>query len=375
MTDVDLEDMMRIGLRRKAGEADVRRVPAVVDAARGEIRAGRRTVWLGGGAVAATIVLVATLAVALGGHDGRAHPRPGPAAPTSAAGDPAPAGWRTEYWHDAEVQVPDTWGWGISPHLLPGFSGHKPSLGTCGDGASVDHTGKRFVRRAPLMPYVGRPIWQSDVCSGLRPDRLPEPTAPYVWLGPAIPTGRIDFPNGYVLETRDIGGTRVSVATDDTALRHRIMSSARVSSSCAPRLDLAAAVTGAVPSTPTGLMVCAYVRTSATAAPELAFAARRNVEAVRALLSSWQVRTGPVCRPRAPRFATNWVTIALAGASGQGPVAFRVDLDACRIVGANAKQGWIDEADVAPWGGGGLRAVMSGPNAPWASRYFRARGF
>ena len=143
--------------------------------------------------------LVALLALVLLGSCTSDPDRP---SPSRTAAPRAAADWRTEYWRDVAVDVPAGWGWGSVP-----VGADRVVCGPAPGGAG----------------YVGRPIATSDLCTPLE---LP-PAAPYVWLGAEVGPGTVDLGEGWVQQTTEVAGETITVATDDAALRERILSSAR----------------------------------------------------------------------------------------------------------------------------------------------------
>lgn len=228
----DLDRLMRDGLRERAGRVDTA-VPLVAAAQRG----ARRRRGLRVGLAAALAVAALALAVRVDvGLDRDADPSPAPPASSSGT-DPqlGDSGWRTERWHDLAVYVPADWGYGPAP--AP--SGSTSVL--CGT--------------VPEGRYVGRPIMASDMCLG--GDALPEPVAPYVWLGADVEPGEAVLADGTVQETVAVAGTTLTVAADDV-LRRRILASARVGGTCPAELPEAPLVRLPLADTGPGLLVCAY---------------------------------------------------------------------------------------------------------------------
>lgn len=212
MEEQDLRAMVRAGLEQYAAEADVT-VP-VAERARQEVRRRRRARWSVAAVAAAVVLVVGGVAVATrgGGDTDRA-----PVADGTSAVETAPldtTGWRTEYWGPVAVDVPPDWGYGGAP--LP-----YNDLTVCAPGSPPG--------------YVGRPILQTDVCTYLESGWQPD--APYVWLGAEIEPGEKEWGNGYVQETIELGGTTVTVGSDDAALRAAVLASAREERICRPRLD------------------------------------------------------------------------------------------------------------------------------------------
>jgi hypothetical protein len=158
-----------------------------------------------------------------------------------ASGPPAPTGepraerqdqWRTEHWHDVQVDVPADWGYGGAP------IGDRTGRYACWPEAMVSAAGQDL-RNGEGKPYVGRPIALTDLCvpypfEGSQPGL---PDAPYVWLGADVEPGSVELGEGWVQETREVNGSTVTVATDDLALRHRILGSATGGERCLSELE------------------------------------------------------------------------------------------------------------------------------------------
>lgn len=153
--------------------------------------------------------------------------------------DPAPDGWRTEYYGDTSFQVPRSWGYAVAP--------------------------------------------QSDWCADEPRGRpRPEQRRPYVWLGRAMPVRRIGCPEPpaslltehvqalgwgmatsyadsvvqkgeWWVVTRNVG-YMLSVTTKDRSLAERILDSVQTNPADPPCAPLGPPISlGARPSTPTDL--------------------------------------------------------------------------------------------------------------------------
>jgi hypothetical protein len=167
----------------------------------------------------ATCVLAAAAVVALPLGVGRMAGGPGriatsdaesasPRATTSAT-PPSPAperadAWRWEPYGGVEVQVPAGWGYGTS---------NWPSC----------------LQKASDVPYVGRPIGAIPLVG------CNEPVAPlgkrkaYLWFDAyRAPPGLKKHDGGWAQETRVVAGVTLTVLTDDSGLRARLLDSARV---------------------------------------------------------------------------------------------------------------------------------------------------
>jgi hypothetical protein len=104
----DFESRVRDALG--AGASGAPEAVGLAAAARGRARARRRTTVAV--AAVAVLALVAVPAGVLALRDS-GHSGPGVAKdPTDSPSSVVPDGWRTETWHDLEVQVPDDWGYG-----------------------------------------------------------------------------------------------------------------------------------------------------------------------------------------------------------------------------------------------------------------------
>ena len=142
------------------------------------------------------------------------------AGPPAVAGDPLPSRWRTEVWRGVSVDVPADWAYGGAPMQVGGDTIACPAV------AMVSASGGR-VRDERTVPYVGRPIFLTDVCPTypfIGPDSDPPP-APSVWLGAEVEAGSDDLGDGWVRETVEASGTTVTVTSDDPDLRQRVLAS------------------------------------------------------------------------------------------------------------------------------------------------------
>ena len=155
--------------------------------------------------------------------------------PPTPSGDPKaapPTQWRTEYWRDVKVDVPADWGYGGAP------IGDSNDTYACWPEAMVSASGKELEDGAG-EPYVGRPIALTDLCVPY-PFEGPlagPPDAPYVWLGAAVEPGSVELGDGWVQETREVNGSTVTVATDDPAMRERILDSAGGGERCFSEIE------------------------------------------------------------------------------------------------------------------------------------------
>lgn len=356
MDDEELEQRMRDGLERRAEQADVA-VP-VVARARSAVRR-RRTRVVTVGLVAASVVAVAVVGVAVGiGRDDDTSQVSDEATPTptaSATTAPDPMGeTRIEYYGAAQVEIPADWGWGSSPVL-------------CGE--------------APIgKPYVGRPIATTDACG--QPDVDAVPTAPYAWLGADLPVGSFDLGEGWTRETIDVGGTTVSVATQDADLRNQILASAATQDLCEP--ELRRVPPAAYENTAEGLgafvdaRVCAY-RLRADGY-ELVYA--------KALDQTLAERTFTAVAAAAPVSGdldcsdNEVVTVDARYRDNFGAAQVRLTRSNVFVFGGcgvidrgpfdqNETVHEVTEASVMPWASGeAFRHILTGPYTPWVYSYF-----
>jgi hypothetical protein len=226
--DRELERLMKEGLESRAREADVD--VAVADRARAAARGTRWRTAAAAGLVAASVAGVAGGVVLLRDDEPRSGGVTGATDETPIVVDE----WRTEYWHDIQVDVPADWGWGASP--MAESIGRGGLIG-CYPSAFRDPDGPVSDRAEEITPYVGRPFALTDFCELYRDDQWPEPEAPYVWLGTPIEPGIREFDNGYVQETIEFEGEPVTVATDDPALRQQILDSVTGGETCLSEYD------------------------------------------------------------------------------------------------------------------------------------------
>jgi hypothetical protein len=352
MTDDEVEQLVRRGLARRAAEADVS--PAVVARVRPRVSQRRRAgfaVLAAAAGVAAVAVTAAVVDVAR--DDGGSSP--GPA--DGAHGEPAPTSWRTEYWRDLQVEVPADWGWGSAP-------AGDDLLWCGGPGAEVEVSGRRPAEPDPSVPYVGRPIAQTDMCQAEAADRTP--TAPYVWLGVSLEPGTVDLGDGYVRETREVNGSTVSVATQDPALRERILDSATGGETCFSELDEPPAVESTLTEgmgRASSMQVCAYRRMDDDGW-DLVYATDLGAGAAESFASA--VRSADVTNPPCERRpAEEYVVLGVTGDDpyGDAPVTqdYVVDLGCPAVEFAPGKRASLTPALVEPWAVGGIPAVLVGP--------------
>ena len=322
-----------------------------------------RVVVAAAGAVLATIVGVTVLG------PGSERPEAG----AGAAGTTSPSGsWRTEHWHDVSVEVPADWWYGGG--LMPGDTTGPYA---CFPEPSVIPEGERSDDRAEATGYVGRPIALTDVCIGdLDAGPLAGPAWPYLWFGAPLDVGTEDLGDGWVRETIEVNGSRITVASDNDALRERILGSARGGETCMSAVEPAAdadvfpRIEGGDAAEADALTVCAYrVREPAGRFPvaDLTYAATLGDAAVHRYLVALQDGERP--RDQCPALDApehEWVVLELE--DGDGDVLRRdvVHLVCAGVdVGSDSLRGFetveLTPDMVRPWAVGGIPAVVYGP--------------
>lgn len=355
MDDRELEQAMRDGLERRAQRADVA-VP-VADRARTDVRR-RRAGRLTAGLAAAAVVAVAGTLVALDRDPGPDRAPAGPPVATD-PGSPLEGAWRTEYWRDLAVDVPDSWGWGPAP-----VDGGGAEL-LCGEPIPHGSPGGQG--------YVGRPVALSDVCAEVGDVPV---AAPYLWLGSELAVGTRELADGYVQETVEVEGSRLTVATDDPALRERILDSATGGETCMSELDVQEAsfprtVRGDVWRDGQVLNVCVYQSPETPAGSgraDLVYASTLAMDRLHAYLTA--LEDGEKPRDQCPTLdyaEGEWVVLEIG--TEDGDVIRRdvvhlfcpgIDVGSVRLAGLETVR--LTPDMVEPWGVGGIPAVVYGPS-------------
>lgn len=365
MDDSRLEELMRAGLRSRAGDADTS--APVLTRALAARRGGRVRGVAVVGLVAASVAAVVVTGSVLGerGPGGQVPPADESGLASEAPGD---GGWRTEYWADLQVDVPADWAYGGAP------MGEGADRYACFAEAMVSASGGRLAGKSPL-PYVGRPIALTDVCQAypfIGPD-AGTPDAPYVWLGAAVEPGTEDLGDGWVQQTVDVNGSTLTVATDDESLRKRILGSARGGETCFSELDVQEPIPGedvaGGPGAATSLQVCTYRRwdESATTAG-LTYAATLGESATSRYVEA--IADGGSPRDQCPTVdlvEDEWVLLELRDAAGRLVgrhvvhfVCPGIDPSAEGLSGVRTVE--LSPEMVRPWAVGGVPAVVYGPS-------------
>ncbi len=355
-TDERLEQAFRDGLRRHAADAPTELRDGIPSNAGPSPRlpGRRRTIWLAAAAAAAVAVGVP---IALQRGDGLGVATT--PSPTSAASTPPPTsratpsagpgpGWRTESYAGVELSVPDDWGWGGTP-VNPGAG----DPGVCEvRGATVSPDGTRDPNARMRLPFVGRPVLQSDACSAVAPaDARPDVDA--VWFGSPLPVGRTS--GARPSRTMSVGGQRVSVFTADADLADRVLGSAHAVSIDANGCPTGEPTDGEVAQTgPSTLVVCAY------RGDRLMFGVTRGADAAAAWLAALGAGQDatPVPCPTEPVAERVWVRVAGAKATFWQ----QIDLGACNRVFLSGRVLALTPALITPWSGPESKVYLVGPD-------------
>ena len=155
-----------------------------------------------GRTIGATVLACAAVATAITAAHSLTDLRTDPPIARPGAAEP---GWRWESYKFAQVQVPESWTQYISGAApcttFPSLS--RPVIGRFNDWLGTwGHTCEDAV--LPLDRRV-----------------------PYLWFNDVQAPGIKQYDGGWTEETRYVGGTKVSVLTNDDALRRRIFDTAR----------------------------------------------------------------------------------------------------------------------------------------------------
>ena len=271
--------------------------------------------------------------------------------------DPVPA-WRTEYWHDVAVEVPADWWYGGGIMRLP----HYDQDVVCGWGAMVSPEGDRGGQRRIAMTvqpgYVGRPIALDDTC-GSTDQSTSIPVEPYLWFDSRYPAGTRRLAEGWVEQTWELEGTRMTVATTDDAVRRHVVESAAGGETClANRDDLLDPLTEVQPPEDEEALVCAYRRERGDqseawltyAAPLAAERADRFVAAFESA-ADWTLPAGRACDLGGD---DEWVVVQAAGTA----YVVRPQFHGCPHVQGEGRTVRLSPDLVEPWLTGGVPAVL-----------------
>lgn len=361
MDDRELERLMKEGLERQASSVDESVAGQLVASAQeGSGRSAWRTTAVMGLA-AASVAGIAFATVALNDDEIRSGGR-GPDAHGPATGSPVTE-WRTEYWRDTKVDVPADWGWGGAPQpdFVEDGQGPNGMVIDCGASAYIGPDGTRFLNGDRSVPYVGRPLMQTDACMGqVGPGSWQPPTAPYVWLGAPVEPGTVEFSNGYVMETVEVNGSTVSVATKDPELRREILATAGGGETCMSEYDGAPTIQAVpregVPEA-TGMTVCAYRLIDGRA--ELTYVTHVGAAATRSFKDAVGSTNPADCQPGN---ANEWVLLTVEGTEGlrQEHLVQLGECSGIELVPGGDLIALTDKT-VSPWAVDAIPAYVVGP--------------
>jgi len=277
----------------------------------------------------------------------------------------APVDWRVESFSGVEVQVPATWGWGGAPFRSDIFGAAR--LGGCGsDHAAVRSPSDPASYASSRTPFVGRPAHLSYTCVPWGGDGL-VPRTDAVWLGSPLAPG-VRTLQGALAETRVVGGVHVTVFSDRSSLRRRILGTVRLvdvdDNGCPTEPVFQPSAPGRL--TPTSLSVCVYSQESGTT--ELEWSGRVDAGAARAYAGAADAAVSG--RSTCPTPSGQWVALGLHGDGAA--VRWDLALPGCGAVETAAGQAPLTEATVRDWAVGGVTAYVDGPDDRALSDYFRA---
>ncbi|MCD4534437.1 hypothetical protein LRP67_10115 [Nocardioides sp. cx-169] len=225
-------------------------------------------------------------------------------------------------------------------------------------------------------PYVGRPVMLSDMC--VLADQAGRPEASYLWFDAAVGPGTVDLGDGFVQETVEVDGTRLTVGSTDAALREQILASATGGETCMADLEVQqsgfpAVVPGDAERDGRVLNVCVY-HSPGDPRPdferaELDYATTLGREALQAYLAA--LAQGDRPRDQCPTIdyaEGEWVVLEIGTEDGE---VLRRDVvhTFCPgiAVGADRLGGLetvrLTPEMVEPWAVEGIKAVVHGPSS------------
>jgi hypothetical protein len=293
-----------------------------------------------------TALLCATGMAALAGCGGTS-----PTAAPAGGSEQSAAAWRTEYWHDVAVDVPADWWYGGGPT--------DDSLGpvACFPEPIVDPSGdRREGGGRQAAGWIGRPIALTDVCVGV--DEGPPPEVPYLWFDAPVDPGSVDLGGGWTQETVEVNGSRITIATDDDALRGRILGTATGGEACFSELEdlddprvVQPRLEGRPPT------VCAYRGSGGDG--RLVYAATLSRQRAERFIAAFgeapRLVVGRACDLGGPDF--EWVVVHV----GRAPYVVRTGFHGCPHVQRGERLVRLTPEVVEPWATGGIPAVVVGP--------------
>lgn len=343
--DTTLERLMREGLHARADQLDL----SVPEVGRGRRAWGRPTVWLAGAAAAAVAIGTPFAWQAVSDQSD-----PNGGAPRAL---PMPQAGRAESYGGIQVVVPVDWAVGAGP-MTEDFP--DQSAVWCAD--------------LPAGPYVGRPVFASDVCMGFDPDRQEPPRDDSVWFDAPVPVG-VRTVGDHTQVTRELAGVTITVTTRDPALGEQILASAEAldvdANACRTHLDGPpfADTMAAAASVP--LAVCVY-----DVAPDLSttliWSGNAGEDAAAAYADAVAAARGTGDEVAACKRAPEGQWVALGRHTRDGLQWDVVDFACGKIIspGGDVR---LSRATVEPWASDGTRAYVVGPHgvdgADWSGLF------
>lgn len=345
--DEQLGEIMREGLHAHAD-----RLEAAIPVVGRSRRRPRATVWLGAAAAAAVVAVGVPLVVGQLNDSGNSPVADAPVVPDD---------WAFQSYGGVQVRVPPSWALGSGPQPEE-FRDHDASGIWCADYYAS-------------IPYVGRPTYGSDMCIGFDPDQQEPPAADSVWFGAPVPDGTRQI-GDYTQVTRSLGGTSVTVTTQDPVLGQQILSTAEAvdvdAHGCQTRLDeppspqVPAVADSSGPAT---LSVCLY-----DVAPDLkgtlVWSDLVDVDSAAYSQALAADRGGDelaLCK-RAPE--GEWVALGWDAVDSSGARWDVVDFACGKILSADG-DAHLTRQTVEFWASDGTRAYIGGPGSGDWSGLFR----
>jgi len=339
LSEQELEEIMRSGLQARADRLEA----GVPDVGRLR-RRPRRAVWLASAAAAAVVTVGVPVVVGALNDDSR------DSGPQVADVPAIPDSWVFESYAGVQLRVPPSWQAGYGP--MPDDFGDRQGSGVwCADYEAGE-------------PYVGLPVYGSDMCTGFEPDQQ-SPTADSVWFGAPLSEGNRQVGN-YTQVTRDVGATSVTVTTRNPVLGQQILSTAEAvdvdANGCRTGIEGPPSPEGAAAVTePSSLAVCFYMVEQDLSTTLIWSGLVTDPAAVDSFVTALDLARADAgdeiaaCK-RAPD--GEWISLGLTGSGGTRWDV--VDL-ACQKVLSPSGDALLTRADVEPWSLDGVRAYVAGP--------------
>ena len=222
MTDPGPPEVGRAGraFRAAVDQAAVPEGPSVSHVRRGVLDRRRRLTF----AVSSVALVVLAVGIGLLPNAGRTPSQVAAPAEASAArpGDPAPPGWRTDYYRDVSFEVPQDWVYAYEPGC-----------------ADEDQIRTRYP--GPYVSLGHSPLEAVTLCESVQPDRNEHVAVTAVEPGVMIKLIPEEQVGGVWVLRRHVGLALVTVTGPDEARARRIVESIRPAAAdapCSPRSPL-----------------------------------------------------------------------------------------------------------------------------------------